>query len=77
MLFNYIYNCYVVVELKVSEIRKEHVGQALVYMDIINETLETYKQNKTISIIIGKEHNKFIAKFCYKNNIKTTKYITI
>ena len=27
LLFNYIYNCYVIIELKVTELEKEHIGQ--------------------------------------------------
>ena len=29
LLFNYIYNCFVVVELKVTELKKEHIGQII------------------------------------------------
>ena len=31
LLFNYEYNCYVVIELKIGELRKEHIGQIQVY----------------------------------------------
>ena len=27
LLYNYIYKCFVVVELKVTELKKEHIGQ--------------------------------------------------
>ena len=33
LLFNIEYNCYVVVELKVTELKKEHIGQIQVYMN--------------------------------------------
>ena len=36
LLFNYIYNAFVVVELKVTELKKEHIGQTLVYMNYID-----------------------------------------
>lgn len=35
LLFNYIYNCFVVVELKVTELKKEHIGQIQTYMNYI------------------------------------------
>ena len=38
ILFNYKYNCFVVVELKVTELKKEHIGQIQVYMNYIDET---------------------------------------
>ena len=31
LLFNYEYNCFVVVELKTTELKKEHVGQIQIY----------------------------------------------
>ncbi len=36
LLFNYIYNCFVAIELKVTELKKEHIGQTQVYMDYID-----------------------------------------
>ena len=32
LLFNYEFNCFVVVELKVSELKKEHIGQIYYYL---------------------------------------------
>ena len=35
LLFNYIYNSFIVVELKVTELKKEHIGQIQIYMNKI------------------------------------------
>lgn len=40
LLFNIEYNCYVVVELKVTELKKEHIGQIQVYMNYIDDNLK-------------------------------------
>ena len=40
LLFNYDYNCFVVVELKVTELKKEHIGQIQVYMNYIDKNLK-------------------------------------
>ena len=48
LLFNYEYNCFVVVELKVTELKKEHIGQIQVYMNYIDEYLRKVNQDKTI-----------------------------
>ena len=77
LLFNIEYNCYVVVELKVTELKKEHLGQIQVYMNYIDEHLKKTIQNKTIGIIICREDNKFILKYCSDERIFSTKYITI
>ena len=77
LLYNIKYNCYVVVELKVTELKKEHLGQIQVYMNYIDENVKTINQNKTIGIIICKEDNKLILKYCSDNRIFSTRYITI
>ena len=60
LLFNYEYNCFVVVELKVTELKKEHIGQIEVYMNYIDKTIKSINQDKTIGIIIVRKNNKFI-----------------
>ena len=48
LLFNYEYNCFVVVELKITELKKEHIGQIQVYMNYVDENLKKFNQDKTI-----------------------------
>ena len=74
LLFNYEYNCFVVVELKVSELKKEHIGQIEVYMNYIDDNLRKIDQDKTIGIIICKEDNKYIIKYCSDERIIARKY---
>ena len=63
LLFNIRYNCYVVVELKITELKKEHIGQIQVYMNYINNNLKTIYQDNTIGLIITKEDNKYIISY--------------
>ena len=58
LLYNVEYNCYVVIELKVTELKKEHIGQIEVYMNYIDNNLKTITQDKTIGIIIWKKLNE-------------------
>ena len=46
LLFNYEYNSFVVVELKVTELKKEHIGQIQVYMNYIDNNLKKITQKK-------------------------------
>ena len=69
LLFNIEYNCYVVVELKVTELKKEHIGQIQVYMNYIDNNLRKITQDKTIGIIICREDNKYVIKYCSDNRI--------
>ena len=69
LLFNYEYNCFVVVELKVTELKKEHIGQIEVYMNYIDKTVKSINQDKTIGIIIVRKNNKFIMEYCSDKRI--------
>ena len=73
-MFNYEYNCFVVIELKVTELKKEHIGQIQVYMNYIDKNLRKITQDKTIGIIICKKDNKYVIEFCFDNRIIARKY---
>ena len=74
LLYNIKFNCYVVVELKVTELKKEHIGQIEVYMNYIDKNLRKITQDKTIGIIICKKDNKFIMEYCSDPRILTKEY---
>jgi len=74
LLYNIKYNCYVVVELKVTELRKEHVGQIKMYMNYIDKNLKRVDQDKTIGIIICKKDNHFVMEYCSDERIFRTIY---
>ena len=74
LLFNYEFNCFVVVELKVSELKKEHIGQIEVYMNYIDKNLKNINQNKTIGIIICKKENKYVIEYCSDDRILAREY---
>ena len=74
LLFNYIYNCFIVVELKVTELKKEHIGQIEIYMNYIDYNIKRFTQDKTIGIIICKKDNKYVIEYCSDNRIISRKY---
>lgn len=74
LLFNIKYNCYVVVELKATELKKEHLGQIQVYMNYIDNNVKIINHNKTIGIIICKKDNKYIIGYCSDHRIKSIEY---
>ncbi len=73
-LYNIEFNCYVVVELKVTELKKEHIGGIEVYMNYIDKHLRKVTQDKTIGIIICKKNNKFIMEYCSDSRILAREY---
>ena len=74
LLFNYQFNCFVVVELKVTELKKEHIGQIEFYMNYIDKNLKNINQDKTIGIIICKKENKYVIEYCSDDRIISREY---
>lgn len=74
LLYNIEFNCYVVVELKVTELKKEHIGQIEVYMNYIDNNLKKITQDKTIGIIISKKDNKYVIEYCSDRRIIAREY---
>lgn len=74
LLFNIEYNCYLVVELKITELKKEHIGQIQIYMNYIDKEIRKVYQDKTIGIIICKQENKYIIKYCSDERIIAREY---
>ena len=75
LFFNIIYNCYVAIDLKVTELKKEHIGQIMTYMNYVDKNIKTIYQNKTIGIIICKKENKFVIEYSSDNRILQRYYI--
>ena len=74
LLFNYTYNCFVVIELKVTELKKEHIGQIEVYMNYVDKNIKTINQDKTIGVIICKKDNGYYIE--YSSDSRTIKNIS-
>ena len=74
LLYNIKYKCYVVVELKVTELKKEHIGQIQVYMNYIDKNIKTIEEESTVGIIICKQDNQYIIKYCSDERIVARKY---
>ena len=69
LLYNFKYKCFVVIELKVTELKKEHIGQIQVYMNYIDKVVKKPYHDKTIGIIISKKNNQFIIEYCSDERI--------
>ncbi len=74
LLFNYIYNCFVVIELKVTEFKSEHIGQIKKYMNYIDKNLKNEIQENTIGIIICKKNNYFVLEYVSDDRVFETEY---
>mgnify|MGYP001041289611 FL=1 len=69
LLYNVKFKCFVVIELKVTELKKEHIGQIEVYMNYIDKNVKDISDDKTIGIIICAKNNQFIIEYCSDERI--------
>ena len=74
LLFNYEFNCYVVIKLKVTELKKQYIGQIQIYMDYIDKNIRKSYHDKTIGIIICKRNNEYIIEYCSNKKIISREY---
>ena len=75
LLYNIKYRCYVVIELKVTELKKEHTGQIMTYMNYIDKNVKTIDENDTVGIIICKKNNKYVIEYCSDKRIISREYV--
>ena len=75
LLYNIKFNCYVVIELKVTELKKEHIGQIQIYMNYVDKNIKTINQDKTIGVIICKKDNGYYIEYSSDSRIYHKKYI--
>jgi len=74
LLYNIKFKCYVVVELKITELKKEHIGQIEIYMNYIDKNIKAIDEDKTIGIIIVKKNDTYIMEYCSDNRIISKTY---
>ena len=69
LLFNYKFNAFVVVELKLRQLRREDKAQVEFYMGLVDKTLRESTHNQTMGIVISKSQNSIVASFVRNNRI--------
>ena len=74
LLFNIKYNCYVVIELKVTEFKVEYISQVQKYMNYIDKNIKEISNNNTMGILICKRENKFVIEYCSDERIAVREY---
>ena len=76
-LFNTNFNCYVVVELKITELKAEHIGQIIKYIGYVDKNIRKSFHYETVGVIICRKENKYVMEYCSNPNIFTSIYQTI
>ena len=76
LLFNVLDMNYVVVEIKVTEIKKEHIGQIQTYMNYVDINLKKEFHNKTTGILLVRENNEWLIKYINGDDVTIRNFIT-
>ena len=74
LFFNTELLCYVVIELKTRKTRKEDIGQLEYYINYVDMNMKKDNFNNTIGLLVAKEGNYLIMKYCSNPNIYETTY---
>ena len=74
LLFNVKFNCYVVVELKITEFKVEYISQVQKYMNYIDKNIKEINNNNTMGILICRKENKFVIEYCSDERIAIREY---
>lgn len=77
LLYNYIYKCFVVVELKVVPLKAEHVGQITKYINYIDKNIKTVDDNNTIGIILSERNNRIVLEYCSDSRIFFKEFVLL
>ncbi len=63
LFYNVQLHCYVVVELKATKFKPEHIGQLKFYVTAVNRQIRTEHDNPTIGLLICKDKNDVVAEY--------------
>ena len=74
LFFNTEFLCYVVIELKTRKIKKEDIGQLEYYINYVDENMKKESFNPTIGVLVAKEGNYLVMRYCTNKNIYKTTY---
>ena len=74
LFFNTEFLCYVVIELKIRKIKKEDIGQLEYYINYVDDNMKKESFNPTIGVLVAKEGNYLVMKYCTNKNIYKTTY---
>ena len=74
LLFNYNFNLFVVVEIKVTKLKAEYIGQVTKYINYVDKNIKKAFHDNTVGVIICRKEDKFVLEYCTDNKIFSTTY---
>ena len=63
VFYNSILRCYVLIDLKINELKYNALSQMDLYCNYFDENIKSKDENKTIGLILVKENNEIVIKY--------------
>lgn len=79
VFYNYILNCFVLIDLKIGKLTHQDVGQMDMYVRMYEDLQRKEKDNPTIGIILCSEKNEAVVRYSVLNESQqlfASKYVT-
>ena len=80
VFFNRILRCFVLIDLKIGELKHQDIGQMQMYVNYYDRKIKLEDENKTIGIILCKDKKQSIVEMTLPENNNTifaSKYETV
>lgn len=80
VFYNRILRCFVLIDLKIGELKHQDIGQMQMYVNYYDRRMRLPEENKTIGIILCQDKSEAVVEFTLpKNNqqIFASKYMTV
>lgn len=80
VFYNRILRCFVLIDLKVGELKHQDIGQMQMYVNYYDRKVKLEEENKTIGIILCQNKSEALVEFTLPENnqqIFASKYLTV
>lgn len=80
VFYNRILKCFVLIDLKIGEIKHQDIGQMQMYVNYYDREVKLKEENKTIGIILCQDKNESLVKYTLpeeNEQIFASKYLTV
>jgi len=69
LFYNIKFKCYIVIELKATKAKPEHIGQIKKYINYVDKHIKQSDDYKTVGIILCSNGNKIVMDYCTDESI--------
>lgn len=80
VFYNRILKCFVLIDLKIGELKHQDIGQMQMYVNYYDREMRLEDENKTIGIILCQDKNEAVVQYTLPENneqIFASKYLTV